>query len=150
MSRPALVFTPIVLFSTMPAIAQQMSQDQIDAMIAKSKELTAIDHNGCLKPKEKDIITVCGASEENDRQRLFKDQRSSEQDPNGSAANLRAAECLPNTGCIVRMKGGVTIGFGSVPPPAIPLEEVYRGLPEPDMIILEGKETALPAPSAPQ
>ena len=27
--------------------------------------------------------------------------------------------------------------FGYVPPPAIPLEEVLKGLPEPDMVIPE-------------
>jgi hypothetical protein len=32
---------------------------------------------------------------------------------------------------------GVGVGFGYVPPPAIPLEEVLRGLPEPDMVVLE-------------
>ncbi|WP_281346991.1 hypothetical protein [Sphingorhabdus lacus] len=38
--------------------------------------------------------------------------------------------------CKIYMKG-VGVGFGYVPPPAIPLEEVLRGLPEPDMILRE-------------
>jgi hypothetical protein len=34
---------------------------------------------------------------------------------------------------------GVGMGFGYVPPVAIPLEEVLKGLPEPDMIVTDGE-----------
>lgn len=43
-----------------------------------------------------------------------------------------------DTNCKIYMKG-VGRGFGYVPPVAIPLEEVLKGLPEPDMIVTDGE-----------
>jgi len=38
---------------------------------------------------------------------------------------------------------GVSTSFGYVPPVAIPLEEVPKGLPEPDMIVTDGENPPL-------
>jgi hypothetical protein len=131
-----------------PAWAQAIEPDQSAALIEKSKKLTAIDENGCLKSDDPREILVCGESEDTKSQRIFRGQGGDgPRDPSNSAANSRTAACIPGTGCIPRMSGGVSIGFGYVPPPAIPLEEVYRGLPEPDMIVPEGSGGANEPPA---
>ena len=50
-------------------------------------------------------------------------------------ATKRAAACLPADSMCKIYVPGMGIGFGYVPPPAIPIEEVFWGLPEPDMIV---------------
>ena len=54
--------------------------------------------------------------------------------PCSKVSTVRAACCSP----IPKLPAGASASFGYVPPPVIPLEEVYRGLPEPDMIVQEG------------
>ncbi len=105
-----------------------------------------MDKNGCLIPDDEPVIVVCGASEETKKQRVFQDQISDNE--TNAARNERAAACIAGTGCIPAMSGGVGFGFGKVPPPAIPLEDVYRGLPEPDMVVQEGssQEASIPPP----
>ena len=108
-------------------------------MITASKRLTAADKNGCLKPEDDTIIVVCGEGEDTRRQRVFK---GGAVDPDriirGEAVSTeRAAACVAGTGCIPPFTGGVQVAFGYVPPPAIPLEEVLKGLPEPDMVVPE-------------
>jgi hypothetical protein len=139
MSRAAFTLIIIALFPVHGPLAQTPSAKSGPEMIEKAKKLSAVDKNGCLKSDDPREIVVCGESEDTKSQRIFRNQTGNDpQDPNGAAANERAASCIPGTGCIPRKKGGVTMGFGKVPPPAIPLEDVYRGLPEPDMIVPEG------------
>ena len=129
----------LALGTTPAAYSQPIPDADIADMIAASKRLTASDKNGCLKPEDASIIVVCGESEDSRRQRVFKDGAV---DPDriirGEAVSTeRAAACVPGTGCIPPFTGGVSMPFGYVPPPAIPLEEVLKGLPEPDMVIPE-------------
>jgi hypothetical protein len=74
---------------------------------------------------------------------MFRDVQGTDEDRirRGEAiSSKRAAACLRgDTNCKIYMKG-VSMGFGYVPPPAIPLEEVLKGLPEPDMIVTDGEK----------
>jgi hypothetical protein len=151
MSRVAIILFPLILLSAQSLFAQSSQSQSPAAMIERSKKLTAVDKNGCLKSDDPKEIVVCGEAEENKKQRVFAGEGGTgPKDPNFSAANRRAAACIPGTGCIAPMSGGVSIGFGYVPPPAIPLEEVYRGLPEPDMIVAEGDGDVPQAPTPPE
>jgi hypothetical protein len=136
MSRVLIMLCALTL-STAPAFGQSAKPKQGAEMIAKSKKITAVDRNGCLKPDDGPAIVVCGESEDTRSQRIFRNQSSDPRFANSAAQNEHAAACIAGTGCVPRMSGGVTMGFGTVPPPAIPLEEVYRGLPEPDQIVPE-------------
>ncbi len=140
MSRGAILLVAIMLFTACNAHAQTAKQQSGPELIERSRKLTAVDKNGCLKPDDGPAIVVCGESEDTKSQRIFRDQLSDPRHPNGAAQNTAAAACIPGTGCIPRMKGGVSIGFGKVPPPAIPFEEVLRGLPEPEDVVQEGEE----------
>jgi hypothetical protein len=138
-----MLFTAMLLTGQSVA-AQNAEQTNGAAMIEKSKKLTAVDKNGCLKSDDPKEILVCGESEDTKSQRIFRGQKSDPRFANGGAQNSQAAACIPGTGCVPAMQGGVKFGFGKVPPPAIPLEEVYRGLPEPDMVVEEGSEDGSP------
>jgi hypothetical protein len=127
--------------SASAASAQQLSDEEIAAHIEKARRLVAVDAEGCVKYPQSNEIVVCGENPDNKSQRAFTDR--GEPDENrfrkGEAISTkRAAACLPGDRmCKIHMKG-VGVGFGYVPPPAIPLEEVLKGLPEPDMVIPEG------------
>lgn len=86
---------------------------------------------------------MCGENPDNKSQRVFRDSGDVDEDRirTGEAiSSKRAAACIRGDSmCKIYMKG-VGMGFGYVPPPAISLEEVLRGLPEPDMIVRDGKE----------
>jgi hypothetical protein len=140
MSRVAMMLFTTMLLTAQNLSAQNTGPSNGAVMIDKSKKLTAIDKNGCLKSDDPKEIVVCGESEDTKSQRVFRGQKSNPRFANGGAQNSQAAACIPGTGCIPAMQGGVKIGFGKVPPPAIPLEEVYRGLPEPDMVVEEGSD----------
>jgi hypothetical protein len=118
--------------------AQPLSDEEIAAQIETARRLVAVDAEGCIKYPQSDEIVVCGENPDNKSQRVFTDK--GEPDENrlrrGEAiSGRRAAECLTGDSMCKRYMKGVGIGFGYVPPPAIPLEEVLQGLPEPDMII---------------
>jgi hypothetical protein len=138
MSRWVTLFFLSPIFTISPALAQNAPKDSAAELIAKSKELTALDKNGCLISKEKDVITVCGEGGDNESQRVFGDRPSDEDRiRRGEAVSTtRAAACIPGTGCKPPLYGGTP--FGRVPPPAIPFDEVMKGLPEPDMVVPEG------------
>lgn len=121
--------------------AQPASDDEIAAQIEKARRMVAVDAEGCVKYPQNDEIVVCGENPDNKSQRVFRD--ASEPDENrlrrGEAiSGRRAAECLTGDSMCKRYMKGVGMGFGYVPPPAIPLEEVLKGLPEPDMIVTDG------------
>ena len=118
--------------------AQPLSEQEIAAQIETARRLVAVDDEGCVKYPQSDEIVVCGENVDNKSQRIFTDK--GEPDENrlrrGEAiSGRRAAECLTGDSMCKRYMKGVGIGFGYVPPPAIPLEEVLKGLPEPDMIV---------------
>lgn len=111
------------------------------AQIERARRLVAVDADGCVKYPQNDEIVVCGENEDNKSQRIFRDGRDGGEDRirTGEAiSSKRAAACIRGDSmCKIYMKG-IGIGFGYVPPPAIPLDEVLKGLPEPDMVVPEG------------
>ena len=118
--------------------AQSVSEEEIAVQIEKARRLVAVDAEGCIKYSQSDEIVVCGENPDNKSQRAFRD--AGEPDENrlrrGEAiSGRRAAECLTGDSMCKRYMKGVGMGFGYVPPPAIPLEEVLKGLPEPDMVV---------------
>jgi hypothetical protein len=130
-----------VVISASAVAAQPASDDEIAAQIEKARRMVAVDAEGCVKYPQNDEIVVCGENPDNKSQRVFRD--ASEPDENrlrrGEAiSGRRAAECLTGDSMCKRYMKGVGMGFGYVPPPAIPLEEVLKGLPEPDMIVTDG------------
>ena len=131
-----------VALSASVASAQPVSDDEIAKQIEKARRLVAVDAEGCVKYPATDEIVVCGENPDNKSQRMFRDAQGTDEDRirRGEAiSSKRAAACLPgDTNCKIYMKG-VSMGFGYVPPPAIPLEEVLKGLPEPDMIVTDGE-----------
>ena len=130
-----------VALSASVVSAQPMSDDEIAEQIEKARRLVAVDAEGCVKYPKTDEIVVCGENPDNESQRIFRDAQGTDEDRirRGEAiSSKRAAACLRgDTMCKIYMKG-VGIGFGYVPPVAIPLEEVLKGLPEPDMIVTDG------------
>jgi hypothetical protein len=130
--------------SASAAVAQQPSDAEIAAQIEKARRLVAVDAEGCIKYPQNDEIVVCGENPDNKSQRAFKDRGPPDENRlrRGEAvSSRRAAECLSGDSMCKRYMKGVGIGFGYVPPPAIPLEEVLKGLPEPDMIVTDGEQT---------
>ena len=103
-------------------------------MIERARRLVAVDENGCVKYPKDDEIVVCGENPDNKNQRVFRNPDSLDEDrirPGEAVSQVRAACCSP----IPKVPPFYTSSFGNVPPLAIPLEEVLKGLPEPDMIV---------------
>ena len=118
--------------------AQPLSDDEIAKQIEKARRLVAVDAEGCVKYPASDEIVVCGENPDNKRQRMFTDRGPPDENrirPGEAVSQLRAACCSP----IPKIPPFWTSSFGYVPPPAIPLEEVLKGLPEPDMIVTDGE-----------
>ena len=116
------------------AVAQQASDAEIAAHIERARRLVAVDAEGCIKYPQSDEIVVCGENADNKSQRIFTDRGPPDENRirSGEAVSqVRAACCSP----IPKIPPFWTSSFGYVPPPAIPLEEVLKGLPEPDMIV---------------
>ncbi len=130
-----------VALSASTVSAQPMSDDEIAEQIEIARRLVAVDAEGCVKYPATDEIVVCGENPDNKSQRIFRDAQGTDEDRirRGEAiSSKRAAACLRgDTMCKIYMRG-VGIGFGYLPPVAIPLEEVLKGLPEPDMIVTDG------------
>ncbi len=127
-----------VALSASTVSAQPLSDEEIAAQIETARRLVAVDAEGCIKYPQSDEIVVCGENRDNKSQRVFTDQGEPDEDRlrRGEAiSGRRAAECLKGDSMCKRYMKGVGIGFGYVPPPAIPLEEVLKGLPEPDMVV---------------
>jgi hypothetical protein len=127
-------------FSATATFAQSEAENDVVAQIEKARRLVAVDKDGCVKYPQSDEIVVCGENPDNASQRIFKGTQENDEMRlrRGEAVSTRrAAACLTGDSmCKIYMKG-VGVGFGYVPPPAIPLEEVLRGLPEPDMVVPE-------------
>ena len=127
-------------FSATATFAQSEPENDFAAQIEKARRLVAVDKDGCVKYPQSDEIVVCGENPDDASQRIFKGTQENDEMRlrRGEAVSTRrAAACLTGDSmCKIYMKG-VGVGFGYVPPPAIPLEEVLRGLPEPDMVVPE-------------
>jgi hypothetical protein len=127
-------------FSATATFAQSEPKNDVAAQIEKARRLVAVDKDGCVKYPQSDEIVVCGENPDDASQRIFKGTQENDEMRlrRGEAVSTRrAAACLTGDSmCKIYMKG-VGVGFGYVPPPAIPLEEVLRGLPEPDMVVPE-------------
>lgn len=114
--------------------AQPLSDEEIAAQIEKARRLVAVDAEGCVKYPQNDEIVVCGDNPDNKSQRIFKDRGPPDENrirPGEAVSQVLAACCSP----IPKIPPFWTSSFGYVPPPAIPLDEVLKGLPEPDMIV---------------
>lgn len=124
------------------ASAQPASDPEIAAIIENARQLVAIDAQGCLKYPQNDEIVVCGENPDNKSQRIFNERGAPDENRirRGEAISTkRAAACL-STDSMCKIYPNVKgMGFGYVPPPAIPLDEVLSGLPEPDMIVTNGE-----------
>lgn len=127
-------------FSATAIFAQSEPENDVATQIEKARRLVAVDKDGCVKYPQSDEIVVCGENPDDASQRIFKGTQEDDEMRlrRGEAVSTRrAAACLTGDSmCKIYMKG-VGVGFGYVPPPAIPLEEVLRGLPEPDMVVPE-------------
>jgi hypothetical protein len=138
----------IAIFILMAAATQAAAQtalradDSAAAQIERARRMVAVDADGCVKYRRNDEIVVCGENPDNKSQRIFRDTHGTDEDRirrREAISSKRAAACLrSDTNCKIYMKG-VGLGFGYVPPIAIPLEEVLKGLPEPDMIVTDGE-----------
>lgn len=136
------MLSPLIALISSTALAQPLSDSEIATIIENARQLTAIDAQGCLKYPQNGEIVVCGENPDNKSQRIFTDRIPADQNRlrrGESLSTKRAVACLPTDSmCKIYFPGG-GMGFGYVPPPAIPLEEVFRGLPEPDMIVTDGQ-----------
>ena len=137
----AIFMTAFAVPSAADAVQSIATEDEVTAQIERARRMVAVDEDGCVKYPSTDEIVVCGQNPDNKSQRVFRDTDKTDNDRirRGEAvSSKRAAACLPgDKNCKIYMKG-VGVGFGYVPPPAIPLEEVLKGLPEPDMVVPEG------------
>ncbi len=122
------------------ARAQSLTDAQLAAIIKKQRQTISIDSNGCLRDPndDGDTIIVCGESDDNKSQKLTAGTVDNDRIRRGEAiSTTKAASCIgAYPACAHRLKKVIGIGFGKVPPPAIPLEEIYRGLPEPEDVVV--------------
>jgi hypothetical protein len=118
--------------------AQPVRDDEIAEQIEKARRLVAVDAEGCVKYPQNEEIVVCGENPDNKSQRIFTDRGPPDENRirlGEAVSQVRAACCSP----IPKIPPFWTSSFGYVPPVAIPLEEVLKGLPEPDMIVTDGE-----------
>ena len=116
---------------------QELTDTEIAAQIERARRMVAVDENGCVKYPQYDEIVVCGPDAERERQRMERLPTDENRIRRGEAVSAtKAASCIGDyPKCTHRLQKIIGVPFGYVPPPAIPLEEVLKGLPEPDMIV---------------
>lgn len=118
------------------------SDDEVAAQIERARRMVAVDEDGCVEYPSSDEIVVCGQNPDNKSQRVFRDAGPPDENRirRGEAVSAtKAASCIGDyPKCSHRLQKIIGVPFGNVPPPAIPLEEVLKGLPEPDMVVPEG------------
>jgi hypothetical protein len=139
------VMTQPQLLAQVPAQSQKLTDTQIAAMIEKQRRMVALDADGCERYTEEDVIVVCGRDEEKERQKTGDKTINNDRIRVGESYDAtKAARCLPGDKiCRIPLPPTWSTKFGKVPPIAIPLEEILRGLPEPDMIVSEGSTQPL-------
>jgi hypothetical protein len=151
MSRAVLaIFVSLIS----PTALYAQTAENFDAAIyakTKSEQLMDIgqDKPKCPEPKAGEEIIVCGEIDNGEDQLIYGDSPPNEDRIRAGEAisTTKAATCMGGfTQCGHRLSKVAGVGFGRVPPPAIPLEEVYRGLPEPDMVVQEGSSDGEAAP----
>ena len=141
------VFATLLLFAT-PAFAQspdKPAEEVAELVKVRSAEIITVeDRKKCPEVVESDGIVVCAEIDNGEDQLIFADQRVKK--ASGAKTNADAAACIPGTGCRVPPSGGVTIGFGKRRPPVILFEDVLKGLPAQEDVVLEepGYERAEP------
>lgn len=125
------------------ASGQHTSDAEMQAQIEKARRLVAVDAEGCVKYPQGTEIVVCGENPDNKSQRIFTERGPPDENrirPGEAVSATKAASCIGDyPKCTHRLQKIVGVPFGYVPPPAIPLEEVLKGLPEPDMIVTDGE-----------
>ena len=144
MSRLLVTALLAALFLSSLTNAQPLSDAEVAMQFEKARQLVAVDAEGCVKYPKNDEIVVCGSNPDNKSQRIFQDRGDPDDNRlrRGEAiSGRRAVECQSGVSMCKRYMKGVGIGFGYVPPVAIPLEEVLKGLPEPDMIVTDGEQS---------
>jgi hypothetical protein len=151
MSRLVIILIlALAIFAAQPLAAQsqKLTDAQIAAMIEKQRRMVALDADGCARYNEEDVIVVCGRDAEKERQKTGDKTIDNDRIRVGEAYDtVKAARCLPGDKiCRTPLPPLWGAKFGSVPPIAIPLEEILRGLPEPDMIVTGGENAAAQAP----
>lgn len=123
--------------SATAAWAQQVKDTEIAAQIEKARRMVAADPEGCVKYPQSDEIVVCGDNPDNKSQRISSDRGTTDENrlwPGEAVSTVRAACFSP----IPKLPPFWTSSFATVSQPAIPLKEVLKGLPEPDMVVQEG------------
>jgi hypothetical protein len=145
-----MLIMPLIMIGN-AASSQTLSDNDLAVMIARQRSTISISADGCLKHPDDapDMIVVCGESAENRRQKLPVSAVDNDRIRRGEAVSTVRAAAKDNRncgiigagmGCTELPKNYVGGGFGYVPPPAIPLAEVYAGLPEPDMVVTQGSD----------
>lgn len=137
MSRLLVALLLSVTVTSAGHAQQKLTDAEITAQIERARRLVAVDENGCVKYPQNDEIVVCGPDAERERQRMERGPTDENRIRRGEAVSAtKAAACIGDyPKCIHRLQKIIGVPFGYVPPPAIPLEEVLKGLPEPDMIV---------------
>jgi hypothetical protein len=143
----------LLLFWAIPLASAAHEQPAPDPAIAeiveKGRQLTTIEkRKPCPEPSEDGEIVVCADPNADQDQRIFVERPPNEDRIRRGEAisTVKAAQCIGSyPTCAHNLGPGVGVGFGKVPPPAIPFEEVMKGLPEPDMVVPEGS-TQEPVP----
>lgn len=138
-----LLWGILLASSVTSSVWAQASVDPVVAAILENgKRMVAVEKKRCPEPTESGEIIVCADPNADQDQRIFKDQPSNEDRirPGEAISATKAAQCIGSyPACAHRLHKLGGVGFGNVPPPAIPFEEVMKGLPEPDMVIQEGE-----------
>lgn len=140
----AIFMTAFAVPPVADAVQIITTDDEVAAQIERARRMVAVDEDGCVKYPSSDEIVVCGQNPDNKSQRVFREAGPPDEDRirRGEAVSAtKAAACIGDyPKCSHRLQKIIGVPFGNVPPPAIPLEEVLKGLPEPDMIVIDGKE----------
>ena len=100
-----------------------------------------MDAEGCAKYPDGDIIVVCGTPEEQRDRKMFQNEKAKDRIRRGEGISSTRAVARDMSGCSVIGSGlgcivlpSNPMPFGKVPVPAIPLEEVMRGLAPQDQV----------------
>lgn len=142
MSRLHVTIFMTAIFTTAAYPQQSATDEEIATQIERARRLVAADEEGCVKYPQNDEIVVCGENRDNASQRIFRDYGEPDENRirhSEAVPTKRAAACLPGDNMCLIPHNGKGIGFGYVPPVAIALEEILGGLPEPDMVVNDGK-----------
>jgi hypothetical protein len=132
MSRAVLALSALLLFPNSAQAQDPQLSGPVDTPAKKRVDRSKADKKKkCPEPVEGEEIVVCAEIDNGEDQLIFGDQRKRES--SGASQNANAAACIAGTGCRIPPTGGSS--FGKRRPLAIPIEEVYRGLPEPDMVV---------------